>query len=200
MASYHQQVGNLVTEHPYQSLGFGLLFAAIIIIIWNAVVRPAVSFLFGSEYFGTLVTNPSGSLDRSWGSCVDTPGQEHCGGAERFAARSTGAIFKGHKRSGFLNNRGAGPEVWGSQIAADYWNNELKGANPDSNVADPGSDAVTASMAAAQAAQQAVTAVAAGALPAAAAGAAASHFAAANLKMSQHSVEDSLGAKAYGYN
>lgn len=212
MASYFEIVGRLVTDHPWNSLFFGFLYAVIIVLIYSKIIRP----LLGESFSNVLVTSPTGALDRTWGTCISEAGREHCGSAEGFktthigdkkyisAGSSSFADMSGRKairasRQPFLGGGGSGPDFTSTAAAdSDYWYGELNGTN-GGDASDSGADAVDASMTAAQAAQHAVAAVQAGAIHPAAAAAVASQFAAMKHRQQRFSADDMLMSKARGH-
>lgn len=217
MTSYYQQVGTLVTDHPWNSLFAGVLFAIVIVLVWTLIVKPILASISGSTTspFGTLNMGAGSiSLDPSLGTCLSGAGRdgganEGCGSAEPFAAHKMKSHFASTAQrlasqtgtsSHFLNVRGDGPEGGGNQATADYWSNELQHPSGET---DAGSDGISAAMQAASAAvAQTVAAVQSGAVtpqqaPAVAA-AAASSFAAARAR-SHFSTDDALARCAMGH-
>ena len=149
MSFVHDKVtsplNELAREHPIATSIFVLLAAVICII---GVIALIYNFTSASERFysnNVLVTSPSSALDRTWGTCMSGPGQDHCGAAERFSNKSG-------NRSNFLNSRGSGPDFTATAaLNADYWYQELSNGGT-SNPADSGID--SGAGAAAQPAQE----------------------------------------------
>lgn len=84
------------------------------IVYWSSE-KPMQTFVSGG---GVLVTSPSSSLDPTFGTSR----------SDRFAGMPSVDELKA--KSHFLNGR-VGPEVWGSQEAADYWTKEVVSTGAD---------------------------------------------------------------------
>jgi hypothetical protein len=128
---------------PFEMLT-ALVIGMVIMYAWGRVHISVDRF----ENKNILVTK-AGALDNQFGQCMSEAGRDvglygGCGAAEPFAAKkklnsnfASGQLVRSrdelHKlmeagRSGFLNGRGAGPEVQMSAEDVEYWASEV--ANP----------------------------------------------------------------------